>query len=198
MALAVRADFGEAIFELGEVAHFALPDGEDGPAEAGEFGLFVVVASDVAVDFGGPEVAVGGRQGGAGAAFVAVPEAAVDEDDGAVFGQDDVRVAGQVASMESEAVAEAVEDRPDADLGGGVFALDGGHDAAALFGGELIGHDAVPSRLFYSMGRRKVVHLRKCNTASSRSSRRRWSVEAVGEAGAFAYGSHKSRRLFGV
>lgn len=78
-----------ASFEL------ALPDDDDGPAFGFELAPGVLVALLVPCYLGGPEVCVGFGNDVVGAVFVAVPEAAVDEDDGVVFGEDDVRLAGE-------------------------------------------------------------------------------------------------------
>ena len=61
------------------------------------------------------------------AAAVAAPEAAVDEDGGFVFGQDDVGTTREVFGVEAKAVAQAMEDGTDEDLGLGVFALNPTH-----------------------------------------------------------------------
>jgi hypothetical protein len=52
------------------------------------------------------------------------PQAAVDEDGGFVFGEDDV---GEVFDVEAEAVAHAVEDGADEEFRFGVFGFDPGH-----------------------------------------------------------------------
>lgn len=49
-----------------------------------------------------------------------VPEAAVDEDHGFVLRQYDVGLAGQVAAVQAEAVAHAVQQRAHGELRGGV------------------------------------------------------------------------------
>ena len=65
---------------------------------------------------------------------MAVPEAAVDEDGGFVFGEDDVGTAGEVLGVEAKAVAHAVEEGADEEFGFGVFGFDAGHvPASALF-----------------------------------------------------------------
>ena len=65
------------------------------PAECAQ-GVFVAeVAGAVAVDFHGPPIAAGLREAEVFAVFVAVPEAAMDEDDGVVFRQDEIGTAGE-------------------------------------------------------------------------------------------------------
>jgi len=58
------------------------------------------------------------------------PEAAVDEDDGLVFREDDVRLAGEVfvfRAVDGEAVGEAVQEGAHGELGLRVAAADSAH-----------------------------------------------------------------------
>ncbi len=74
---------------------------------------------------------------------MAVPEAAVDEDDGAVLGEDDVGLAWEGAvfrAVDGEAQAGAVEDGADGELRLGVARADAGHHVGALCRGEDVGH----------------------------------------------------------
>lgn len=87
---------------LGE---FAFPDDDDGPGEGVEALGVEFVAGDVAGHFLTPELLVGLGNGVLGATSVAVPEASVDEDDGAVLGQDEIGGAGESAVIEPVAVA---------------------------------------------------------------------------------------------
>ena len=57
----------------------------------------VFIAFGVAVEFCQPPFAPVRGRSAVLAAFVAMPEAAVNEDDGFVFGQNDVGTAGQLA-----------------------------------------------------------------------------------------------------
>lgn len=66
------------------VSQFALPYGYAVPAHCGQFALFLGVTLTVTVDFVAPKLMVGFGQMAFGA-VVAVPEAAVNEDAGAVF-----------------------------------------------------------------------------------------------------------------
>ena len=100
---------------------------------------FHVIALWVVIDLRLPEGVAGFRKAKIGAVFMAVPEAAVDEDDGAVFRQDEVGPAGQgfvFRAVDGEAVAEAVEHRAQGQLRLGVAATDAGHDFGTLFRGE--------------------------------------------------------------
>lgn len=82
---------------------------------------------NIALKFLLPELGVGFRGGGIFAAFVAVPEATVDEDDGAVFRQDNIRFPGQGFDVFAEAVARPVQHRADEHLRPRVFAFDAAH-----------------------------------------------------------------------
>src|SRR5690606_29104109 len=83
-------DFWKKPFPRGFVFQGAGPDGDDVPAEFVQGGFGAEVAGPVAGDFGFPPIGAGGGEAEVGAMFVAVPEAAVDEDDRAAFRQDDV------------------------------------------------------------------------------------------------------------
>ena len=85
------------------------------------------VAGGVAFEFRDPEFAAVCRCGAIFAAAVAMPEAAVNEDDGFVFGKNDVGTTGEVFAVETKAVTHAVKERSDEDLGLCVFALDSRH-----------------------------------------------------------------------
>ena len=82
---------------------FAFPDDDDAPAFCLQLAPGVLVALPVAGYLGCPEVGVGLGNRVILAVLVAVPEAAVDEDDGAVLGEDDVGRAGE-AAVEMEAL----------------------------------------------------------------------------------------------
>ena len=61
-----------------------------------------------------------------------MPETAVDKDDLAPRGEDEVRLPGEVGAMEAEAVAEAVGKGPHEPLGGGALVADEGHAFGTL------------------------------------------------------------------
>ena len=78
------------------------------PAAGEEVGLVAAVTGPVAMDLGQPPLAAGFGQAEGRAMWMAVPEAAVDEDRGLVFGQDEVGPAGQRAverTIHGEAVS---------------------------------------------------------------------------------------------
>lgn len=97
------------------------------------------VAGSVPFDLAFPPRAAGFRQPEVRTVLMSVPEAAVDEDDGAVFGQDDVGPAGELAVLraaDGEAVTQPVEHGPDKQLGLGVAPADAGHELGAFLRAE--------------------------------------------------------------
>jgi len=85
------------------------------------------VVGDIPRELVRPEspVALGG--GGVLASLVPVPEAPVHKDHGPVFGQGDIRLAGEGGNMEPEAMARAMEQRAHGAFRAGVLALDFRH-----------------------------------------------------------------------
>lgn len=108
------------------------------PAEAGEGLVVTAVALAVALYLRAPEVDVGLGEAEVAAAFVAVPEAAVDEYAGAVLAQDDVGMAGQARMVEPVAEAAGVQPAPDGHLGLSVCRTDGRHVLMPLLRGHRI------------------------------------------------------------
>ena len=88
------------------------PDGDDMPTEVAQ-GIFVSeIPGLIAFDLRFPEGAAGFRQAEVGTVFMAVPEATVDENDGAIFRQNEVGSAWEGSvfrAVDGEAVAEPVE-----------------------------------------------------------------------------------------
>lgn len=89
------AKLGFELFEaFGAAAQFefTLPDNDGVPAQLLQAGYVFRVAFLVAADFLRPEIGVGLGESGVAAKRVAVPEAAVDEDVGAILRQDEIGV----------------------------------------------------------------------------------------------------------
>ena len=109
------------------------------PAELAELVFIPQVAGLVSLDLCPPPVTAGFGEAEIWAILMAVPEAAVDEDDGAVFRQDEVGFSGEgfvIRPVDGESVAEAVEHRSQGELRLGVASPDAGHDFGAFFWGE--------------------------------------------------------------
>ena len=100
-------------------------------------GIFVPeIALAVAFYLLFPPSAARFRQAEVGAVLMPMPEAAVDEDDGAVFRQHEIGPAGEgfvARTVDREAVAEAVEHRTKSQFGFRVPPADAGHDLRAFF-----------------------------------------------------------------
>ena len=84
------------------------------------------------------DVALGHRR--SLAAPVSMPEASMYEHDAAMSRQDDIRVAGQVLAMQSEAISHPMNHRADHALRGRVLASDAAHNPASFLDGERIRH----------------------------------------------------------
>ena len=103
---------------------FALPNDDCVPAEVAQLDAFFDVALFVAFYLLFPEWGVALGHDKVTAAFVPVPEAAVDEDDGAVLAQHYVGGAGQMLDVYAVAVAVGMQVAAHNQLGLGVLALD--------------------------------------------------------------------------
>lgn len=106
------------------LAEFAFPDGDDGPGEGVEALGIEFVVGDVAGYLFFPESDVRLGFDVLGATAVAVPEAAVDEDDSAVLGQDEVWGAGEPLVVDPVAVATVPQFAADNPFRGRVFGAD--------------------------------------------------------------------------
>ena len=63
---------------------------------------------------------------------MAVPEASVDEDHGLKPRQDEIGRARQILPVQPEPIAEAMDDRPDLELGPGALSANLGHHVGKL------------------------------------------------------------------
>ena len=111
------------------------------PAEVAQLDAFFDVALFVAFYFLFPEWGVALGHYKVAAAFVAVPETAVDEDDGAVFAQYYVGGAGQALDIYAVAVAVGMQVAAHNHLGLGVLALDARHALVPLVFCHSVCHD---------------------------------------------------------
>ena len=103
------------------------------PAEVAQLDAFLDIALFVASYFLFPEWGVALGHYKVTAAFVPMPETAVDEDDGAVFAQHYVGGAGQALDIYAVAVAMGMQVTTHQHLGLGVLALDARHAPVSLF-----------------------------------------------------------------
>ena len=124
---------------------FAFPYGDDGPGEGVESLGVEFVAGDVSGYLFFPESDVRLGFDVLGATSVAVPEAAVDEDDGAVLGQDEIGGAGEAFVIETVAVAFVPQCVPDCPLRACVPGTDAGHVVRPLGMGQCVRHVTMAS-----------------------------------------------------
>ena len=111
------------------------------PAEVAQLDAFFDVALFVAFYFLLPELAIALWHYKVFAAFVTVPEAAVDEDDCLVLAQYYVGGAGQALDVYALAVAMGMEVTAHNQLWFGVLALDARHALVPLLCGHSVCHD---------------------------------------------------------
>lgn len=108
--------------------------------------MVVRVAPDVPRELGLPEIPPGFGVGRASAAFVTVPEAAMDEDDHSPRGEYDVRATREIAPVQPEPVAQTMKQAPHGQFRLRVLASDAAHEQAARWVRSLIarGRHCVP------------------------------------------------------
>lgn len=87
-----------------------------------------------------PEIPVCFRQAEVFAAFMSVPEAAVDKNDGLIFLQDNVRRAGQLPNVDTIAQTPGEQILPDNHLRLGIFPFHRRHAAATLLRRHHVSH----------------------------------------------------------
>ena len=111
------------------------------PAEEAELDAFLYVALFVTFYLLLPELAIALWHYKVFAAFVTVPEAAVDEDDCLVLAQYYVGGAGQAFDIYAVAVAVGMKVTAHNQLGFGVLALDARHALVPLLFAHSVCHD---------------------------------------------------------
>jgi len=105
------------------------------------------VARDVSAALFAPEFSPRLRNDAAPSAVVTVPEAAVHENNGAVFRHNNIGFSRQVFSVKAVSVSEGMKDRANPHFGLCIPALYRSHVPAALFRAVNIRHDqATPER----------------------------------------------------
>lgn len=93
--------------------------------------MVTTVPFNIGAEFFLPEFPPGGRCRCIEAAFVPVPEAAIDEDDEAVTWQDEVGCTGKVLAMQPEPVSAGMKELPEEKLRFGVFPANATHHPRA-------------------------------------------------------------------
>ena len=109
------------------------------PTHPLQFFACTSVSDYITLNLGGPvfDIAVGHPRA---LASVPVPETTINEEGHAVLGEEQVRRAWQIFSMQAKAIARAVEFASDFQFRSGAFRLHSGHDAATVGPAYGVGH----------------------------------------------------------
>lgn len=113
-----------------------LPDGGYTPAKSPKRLRMAPVASDISLEFLPPEIFIGPGSGCVAAAFVPMPEAAVDEHHRPMLREHKVRGAGQLSDMKSIAKSPGKEKGAKGSFRPSVLSANARHHAAALRDGR--------------------------------------------------------------
>lgn len=102
------------------------------------------VTRDIAVEFGVPVVGVGSRTIRVVTAGMLMPKAAMNKDHFASAGENNIRLAGQVLSVQAVTKAPSMEQSPNRHLNACITRLNCPHDLAAFGGVEAIHTSFIP------------------------------------------------------
>jgi len=111
-----------------EVLGLAFPNHQTPVPKLPELFNALGISDNIALELFLPELDIGLGHSRPLATFMNMPEAAMNEDHSLPAGKDDVGSAGKVFAMQTETVAEGVEELADTEFGLGVLAADSGHD----------------------------------------------------------------------
>jgi hypothetical protein len=106
----------------------AFPNRERRPAHRRQIGDGLLVSRDVSPKFGAPILHVAFRHPRAVTLLMPMPETSVHKQRDAVLGKDYIRIAREIAAMQSESQAEGMGGFSHPDFRRGVLAADAGHD----------------------------------------------------------------------
>ena len=120
----------------GRVLQCALPDDRYAPAESMEHLRMAPVSSDICLEFLPPEIFIGLGSGCVAAAFMSVPEAAMDEHHRSVLREYKVGRAGQSPYMKSISKTSGEKERAKYPFRLGVLSANARHHATALRSGR--------------------------------------------------------------
>lgn len=121
---------------LDRVLQGALPDDRHAPAEGMEHLRMVPVASDISLEFLPPEIFIDPGSGCVAAAFMSVPEAAMDEHHCSALREHKVGGAGQPPHMKSISKTPGEKKGAKYPFRPGVLSANARHHAAALRSGR--------------------------------------------------------------
>ena len=122
------------------IPRFALPDDENPPVEGPQCLFVAPIPSDILSELPRPETDSGLGCIGVPAAFVAMPEATVDEDHQPPPREHEIGATGQVLPVQPETEAELVRNSANDEFGLGVPTLDPGHHLASPPAVDDVGH----------------------------------------------------------
>ena len=138
----------------------AFPDDKDVPPGIYESCLILGIAGRVRRELRLPIASV--RLGSSVAALAArmlMPETPVNEDDLPHTGEDEIRLAGQVASMEPEAIAKPMHQGADAQLRLGVLRANPAHDPTSDLLRDRVSHSLSSIRQLGSVSQLSTISL---------------------------------------
>ncbi len=121
------------LLQFHQVFRLALPDHHNSPAESLERGNVLPVPLNVLVELVLPKLLIRRGSSGSPALEVSMPEAAVNEYDFLVFRQADIRVSGEVSTMNSKPIAHFMKQGSDDQFRLRVLSSNPGHYPASFF-----------------------------------------------------------------
>jgi hypothetical protein len=131
----------ESLRQNGVVTSLAFPDYQNAPAQSLE-GLFcLAVPSHISAKLGVPECQVGFRTVCEVATRMPVPKATMNQEHCSVLWKDNIGLAGQILTVQSEAISKPVKERSHYSLGDSVSALDARHIPTTTFFRDSVSHD---------------------------------------------------------
>ena len=155
LLIAMQPLLNQARNVLGRMLQRALPYDGYTPAKSPKRLHVSPVAADIAQELPLPELFVGPGCGGVAAAFVSMPEAAVDEHHRPVFREHKVRGAGQRSDMKSIAKSPSEKKGAKGSFRPSILSANARHHAAALRGGRYAhGRWDVPPRCLQNLALR--------------------------------------------
>jgi hypothetical protein len=114
----------------------ALPQNNHFPSQFPQPILVFAVPFHRSSKFGEPKLRPGGGGVGSRASRMAVPKAAMHENHGGIFGQDDIGAARQIFSVQPEPESHSMKQRANLDFRLGVPGPHPPHNFASFFGGN--------------------------------------------------------------
>lgn len=134
--------------DLLDSPQLALPNDKDGPSLLPEVRDAGAIPAPISLDLGRPKGDSGLGEPSVPAA-VAVPEAAVNEDDLSQAGKYQVGPTRQFRVVKAVAITHAVNEAPNDHFGDRILASDAAHERAALFRGACVDQCGYPTRKIY-------------------------------------------------